>query len=218
MTTHRIFGIIALGTLLVLPGYADLLQVQGFSTGEFSDVSSGIVSDTWSYRDGGSVAFGGQAFSGDFGSPITFGTITLTSSPAESHGAAQFLATLLVTLNFNIPAGTASFADDLRIVANSNGDLLQLNFGGLPGLQTFTANGKTYTVSYDGFFDSTSKKIENLSVEDGFAEAYLRGTVRESDSALSASIAAVPEPSSIVLMLTAAGGCLVALRRKRARG
>jgi hypothetical protein len=219
MTMRRIFVMTALGSLLLLPGYADPLPISGSASGLFSNPSAGssVSGNTWTY-DSGSVTFAGQPFSGFTGDSLNFGSITLNSSPQSNTD--QFTATLDVLLTFTSPSGAASFADGLQIIANSQGDRLKLNFGGFPGPQSFDVGGQTYTVSYDGFFDSSANMdtaLSSLLLENSDTKtAYLWGTVTASPTGTlsTQSVVATPEPSSVLLLLTAAGGCVVALRRR----
>src|SRR5262249_19324974 len=152
------------------PAHADIMPVGGGATGTFLNPTGGstVSGNQWRY-DGanGFVTFNGTTFSGFTSSSFNFGSIVLTNLSSQPTGT--FTADLDVTLSFTIPAGQiVDFTDGLQIQAQSgggesgHGDGLILNYAGFPSPKTFSVGGETYTISYDGFYNSASNK--NTSV------------------------------------------------------
>jgi len=162
------------------------------------------------------------SFSGSTPGSFDFGSIVLTNQGTRPEGT--FGATLNLHLDFTNPDGqSVDFEDGLQIVAQSgggnsgHGDQLWLNFQGYPDPQSFTVGSEIYAVTYDGFFDSDHNPVTDLFVENnpgGTATAHLWGTITSVDPP---AVAPVPEPGSAVLLLTVAAGCIMGVRRKRAR-
>jgi hypothetical protein len=185
----------------------------------FANQSGGSVSgNTWTYNATDNVTFTGIAsFSGNTPQSFDFGTITL-NHPVNSGGA-TLTADLDMTINFATPSGQqVNFVDGLQLQTQNGNhpDSLVLNFMGFPGAQNFTVGGETYTVTYDGFSGSstTFTSVTSLAVDRGSSgSAYLWGTITADPS--NSITSAVPEPASVVLLATVAGGIFFARRRKK---
>lgn len=225
MNTGRVLGMTALAALLLMPAYADIEPVVGSASGTFSNPTNGstVSGNQWLYNGStGFVTFNGAGFSGSTPHAFNFGSVTLTNKSSQPTGT--FDATLNLEVDFTTPAGkSAVFADALAVTAQSgggssgHGDVL--TFNGFPGPQTFSAGGETYTVAYDGFFDSSLNENTALTsvfvVNDpgGTSTAYLWGTITADPTTDSR----VPEPSSVILLITVAGTCVVGIRNRARR-
>ena len=229
----KIFATVFCAGILLLPAYADNLSLSGSTSGQFSNPTGGSTAsgNKWYYSNTSDyVSFDGVTlFTGQTPSSFEFGRITLTN---YANGPdATFTADLNVIVNFTDPLGQmVTFSDGLQIIAkpgggqSGHGDGIDLAFHGFPGPQTFTVGKDVYTVSYDGFYNSAttnSVPVSSLFVANnpgGSAAAYLWGSVsaeRLQTESLRAPLSAVPEPGSILLFATAAGGAFVSFRRKR---
>lgn len=224
----RVLALTVLATLLIAPIYADIAPVAGSSGGTFANPTGGSTADAnnW-YYDGqnGFVTFTGTSFSGSTPHSFNLGSIVLSNSANQGDGT--FTADLDLVLTFTTPVGTVNFADGLQLNAqpgggqSGHGDQLVLNFGGFPSAQSFTVGSETYTVSYDGFFNSADNEntaVTSLFVTNnpgGTATAYLWGTITATPANSEITEATVPEPGSVLLLLTAVGASAAGLRRRR---
>lgn len=223
----------------MLPAYADNMLVSGSTSGQFSNPTGGstVSGNKWFYDDTADfVSFDGVSlFSGLTPSPFEFGRITLTN--LLNGPDAKFEAGLNLVIDFTLPSGQSlNFNDGLRITAksekekdkdkgkSSHGDRIDLAFHDLPEPKSFTVGNEVYTVSFDGFYDSATKNsspVTSLFVSNdpgGSASAYLWGSISSEQlhtESLRAPISAVPEPGSILLLATIAGGAIASIRRKR---
>jgi hypothetical protein len=202
------------------------MPVAGSTLGTFSNPTGGSTASgsQWFYnQNNGFVTFSGVAFSGNTPLPFYFGSITLTNTSSQPNGT--FSADMNLAVNFTTPNGqVVNFVDALQISAQSGGGASghgdTLSFGSSPGPQSATSGAETYTVAYNGFFDSNlnmNTAVSSLFVANnpgGSATAYLWGTITSSPVAGTQS--PVPEPGSVMLLGTVAGAIILALRRKRA--
>jgi hypothetical protein len=209
-----------LGLYILSPAYGDFLPISGSTVGGFPN-AIGVLTSTRKYNgNNGFVTFTPAQFSGLIAQQFTFGVLTLSNTSNGGNGT--FSTQLGLTVNFNDLVGhSAVFSDMLRLTAvsgNDGIDRLMLDYAGFPAPQQFTASGATYTVSYDGFFDSLGVQISELAVANkpgGSLAAYLKGTVSAEQTVSTSNLPAstVPEPSSVALLGTVVGGIVFALRR-----
>jgi hypothetical protein len=214
----KLFLLPATISVFLVPAFADVMSVTGSASGAFANPSGGSVNGaTWTYYATDTVTFAGAAFNGSTPESFDFGTITL-NHPVNS-GTSTLTADLDLTVNFTTPNGQhVNFVDGLQLQTQNGNhpDTLVLNFMGFPGPQSFTVGGETYTVSYSGFSSSSSTfaSVSSLTVDRGSSgSAYLWGSITADPN--SVTTASVPEPGSVILLATVAGGIVLARRRKK---
>ena len=210
-------------------------MVEGSTTGTFSNEASstgGTTSasgTTWTYYNGTGNASTVVVTGDNFGpslTPLTTLLATLTVNNGGNGGGNDvFTADLNLLISFTTPAGqSTNLIDGLQLTTDTGGpgnDTLDVSFGGLPGPQSFSFGGFTYTVTLDGYFDAATggNSISDLVVYNPggnnttSGNAYLRGTITSMQDIGTAS--AVPEPSSVIFLATVIAGVVwLRLRNK----
>jgi hypothetical protein len=182
-------------TVLAMTAHADIVSVAGSTSGAFFD---GATNDGTSV---GHLTFTGGSF-GPINSDQTL-TLSLLNGINLHNGTDNYDPyTFDLTVAFTTPAGisSATIIADVTGSAHGNGGLVTFDFPTIPTHFTF-GNG--------GSFDLTVADLTvDLDIDSG--DGTLHGTL----SNVTASQAAVPEPSSVLLLLTAMGCVCFSLRRR----
>jgi len=188
----RVLLAMAVAAVSCISAWADTVPVAGSTTGVFSNISVGSLSngDTeWDFGNGNSkVTFTGVTF----GVPTTLftpiyvnlGTISLSAGPAAGVDSGTDTATLSTTVSFTTPnvpnAGTFSDALNLvvnKLAVNNVTDALSVNIS-TSSLAPFSfqVGSEIYTVTYLGLFSDSGYGVQNsfqTAVSDKWA--YLSG-------------------------------------------
>ncbi len=233
MRKIAIATLISLATLAGVPAYGAL--VQGTTSGTFSNATTGTISPSnqWNFASGAnasSLLFTGDPF-GLANTPLTFslGDLLLTNGGNGGLTPGSYTSDLTISINFSTPNGqTSSFLDSLTLVIDNGSPGKKVAISSMPGPQSFTVGSTTYTVTFDGMFDSatggtniTTTGLTVFNPGSGSAAAntgtaYLRATVSAQESSTPPPGSTIPEPGSLSLLLSAMSGLGIALYRKRA--
>ena len=228
MRNSGVKSAVALTMAFAAMAHADI--VAGSSSGKFTNpvgdpglVSTGVGTNHFTWGDGTAfsspsnfVDFGGKSISSFTNTPFTVGTFTYFNG-TTALGTNATGVEMDVTLNLTDPAGVIQLFDfQLGITTTTNttdpaasADIV--NLSNSFSSKTFVANGKTYTLLLNGFV--------NQNVTQGFVDAagfhVYEGATGTADLQAEITLASnVPEPGSIVLLLTIGASVVIPLRRR----
>jgi hypothetical protein len=223
--------VLTVASLTVAFGLLANADIAGSSSGTFANplgdsglVDSGVGTNTFTWGDpdgfgvgANSVSFAGNAaVASPFNTPFKVGTLTYFNG-TTTLGTNATSVDLNAELDLTSPVVTSvTFPFTLAITttpntgsAADNADILSLT--NLYTSQNFVVGADTYTLLLLGF--------ENVDITQGFVDAagfhVYEGATGTADLEAEIVLASqVPEPLSVTLLLTIAGGLFVAKRRR----
>lgn len=197
LTRVPLLRVCALACLLAAVAHADLLSVQGTTTGAFFGPNGTSYGNS---RSG--LTFTGRTF-GASTSEITLGSFSLT---APLSLATTYTLDFQLAINFISPAGTAGTVSGIVRGATS------LGVGGVGILFSATPSTFSYSTSQGtGSFNLTLQdvRVADGNVLGGGGSTPLKGTISN------ATFSGAPEASSVFLITTVFAGTVFCLRKRR---